>query len=288
MEIRMLKARNLNEGIKRGMTIEDFCQKYQCSEEELRTQIENLYSHNSSKAKEYMDQIEANSKKARPKKTDPENQAEVVDDASTDETENTDIELTAEPTPSVETVISGHVAELEELQRFEESLSREVMDLEANHNTYASMHKGCLARLRDLRDEIEQIEKEYEAKCEASDLVIQENNAYVEQMNDISTKLCERRAVLDETRQKIAGLNKLIMFVYSGGEIYINDSRIDEEIALDEKLYNELRDKPECDELRQREIKVLTKMITFARSSTIVVEVTCESEDLEIAYLELV
>lgn len=285
MEIRMLKPKNLNDGIKRGMTMEDFCKKYQCSEEELRTQIENLYSHNSSKAKDYMGQIEANSKKARPKKAKPEDQTEVMEDVDT--ADNTEVEFPFESTPIAEAIVSEHVAELEELKSSENSLSHEVMDLEAEHVALAGQHKRCLAELRVLRDEIAQLEEEYTIKCDKCDLIIQENNSYVEQMNDISAKLCDKRAVLDETRQKIAGRDRLIMFVYSAGEIYIDDLRIDEGIALNEELYKELRDRPECDELKQREIRTLTKMVAFARGSTITVEVTCESEDLEIAYLEL-
>ena len=286
MDIKMLTPRNLNDGIKKGMTMGDFCEKYECSEEELTVQVGNLYSRNSSKAKEYISKIEANAKKARPKKVEPE--AKEADEAATAETESAPDGLaTTESIPSAEAVVSEQVAELEELKLSEVSLSREVMDLEAEHANFASYHKNCLAKLRDLRNDIARIKEEYDAKCEECDSLIQENNAYVEQMNDISAKLSNRRVVLDETRLKIAGLNKLIMEVYSAGEIYINDSRVDEGIELDEGLYKELRDRPECDELRQREIKTLAKMLTFTRGSTLTVEVSCENEDLEIAYLEL-
>ena len=286
MDIKMLMPRNLNDGIKKGMTMGDFCEKYECSEEELIAQIGNLYSRNSSKAKEYISKIEANAKKARPKKVEPE--AKEADEAATAETESAPDGLaTTESIPSAEAVVSEQITELEELKHSEASLSREVMDLEAEHESFASQHRNCLAKLRGLRDEIAQLEELYSAKCEECDSIIQENNAYVEQMNNVSAKLSDRRAVLDETRLKIAGLDKLIMFVYSGGEIYINDSRVDEGIELNEEFYMELRDKPECEELRQREIKTLTKMLTFAKSSTLTVEVTCENEDLEIAYLEL-
>ena len=286
MDIKMLMPRNLNDGIKKGMTMGDFCEKYECSEEELIAQIGNLYSRNSSKAKEYISKIEANAKKARPKKVEPE--AKEADEAATAETESAlDGLATTESIPSAEAVVSEQITELEELKHSEASLSREVMDLEAEHESFASQHRNCLAKLRGLRDEIAQLEELYSAKCEECDSIIQENNAYVEQMNNVSAKLSDRRAVLDETRLKIAGLDKLIMFVYSGGEIYINDSRVDEGIELNEEFYMELRDKPECEELRQREIKTLTKMLTFAKSSTLTVEVTCENEDLEIAYLEL-
>ena len=286
MDIKMLDTKGIKNGIKRGLTVGDFCDKFNCTPDELETRIGNLYSHNSSKAKSYMTEIEANSKKARPKKAEPENQVEDEEVIAIDETDVAGDD-SAEPAPDAETVVSEQATELEGLKRSEESLSREVMDLETEHESFSKQHKGCLAELRVLRDEIEQIEKEYEIKCGKCDLIIQENNAYVEQMNDITVKLREKRAVLDETRHKIAGLNTLIMFVYSGGEIYINDSRVDEGIVLDEELYKELRDRPECDELKQREIKTLAKVITFARKSTITIEVTCENEDLEIAYLEL-
>lgn len=286
MDIKMLQTKKLNDCIKKGMTIEDFCEKYECSEEELSTQIGNLYSRNPSKAKEQISRIEANAKKARPKKAEPK--VEEANETVTAEAENATEESTAaEQTSDVKDVVSNQIAELKELELYEASLSKKVMDLEAKYESFAGPHRNCLAKLRGLRNEIARIKEEYDAKCEECDLIIQENNAYVEQMNIVSVELGENKAVLDETRLKIAGLDKLIMFVYSGGEIYINDSRVDESIELNEKLYKELRDKPECDELRQREIKVLTKMLTFAKSSTLTVEVTCENEDLEIAYLEL-
>ena len=287
MDIKMLQSRNLNDCIKKGMIMEDFCEKYECSEKELIDQIGNLYSHNPSSAKEIISRIEANAKKARPKKAKPK--VEEANETVTAETENaTNDEQPTESIPNAEDVVSEHIAELEELKLSEASLSREVMDLEAEYESSASPHRNCLARLRGLRNEIARIKEEYDAKCEECDLIIQENNAYVEQMNTTSAKLRERKAVLDETRLKIAERDKLIMFVYSGGEIYINDSRVDEGIELNEELYRELRDKPECDELKQREIKTLTKMLTFVRNSTLTVEVTCENEDLEIAFLELV
>ena len=65
MDIKMLQSRNLNDCIKKGMTMGDFCEKYECSEEELIAQIGNLYSRNPSKAKEQISRIEANAKKAR-------------------------------------------------------------------------------------------------------------------------------------------------------------------------------------------------------------------------------
>ena len=282
MDIKMLQRRNLKDAIKDGKTIQDLCEKYECSEEELILQINNLYSRNSSTAKELISEIRANAKKARPKKVEPKA------DIATAEAEIIVESASTEPTLSAEEVISEHVAGLEGLRTSEESLSREVMDLEAKHEAFAAQHRGCLAQLRVLRDEIAQIEEEYAKKCDKCDLLIQENNAYVEQMNSVSAELRERKAVLEEVRSEIAGHEKLIMFVYSGGEIYINDSRIDEGIELDEELYKKLRDKPECDELKQREIKTLTKMLTFVRNSTLTVEVTCENEDLEIAFLELV
>ena len=287
MDIKMLKAKNLQDGIKRGMTVSDFCEKYHCSPEELEIQIGNLYKHNTSKAKEFMDQMEANSKKARPKKVEPGVQTEVVEDecVTVAETESVEV-IVGIPVPTTETVISAHTAELEELENSDKTLSREVMDLEAQHADLANQHKGCLNQLREIRKELVEIEKAYNDKCAQCESVIQDNNEVVAQMNDISVKLREKRAVLDETRQKIAELSKLFVFVYADGGIYVNDSRVDEDIPLDEALFSELLAKPECEELKLKEVKTLTKMLTFARTSTLPVEYTCENEDLEIAYLE--
>ena len=285
MDIKMLKAKNLQDGLKRGMTVSDFCEKYDCSPEELEIQIGNLYKYNTSKAKEFMDQMEANSKKARPKKVEPEVQTEAVEDECITVVE---AEVEEESVPTTETVVSVHTAELEELENSDKILSREVMDLEAQHEDLSNQHRGCLNQIREIRKELVEIEAAYNAKCIQCESIIQDNNDVVAQMNDISAKLREKRAVLDETRQKIAELKKLTVFVYSDGGIYVNDARVDEDILLDEVLFGELLAKPECEELKLKEVKTLTKMLTFARSSTLPVEVTCENEDLEIVYLEFV
>ena len=65
MVISMMKPKNVMTGIKNGMTLEDFCKKYECDSEAFGERMKQIYGHNKKQLKDCFIQIEANQKKAR-------------------------------------------------------------------------------------------------------------------------------------------------------------------------------------------------------------------------------
>ena len=65
MDLTMMKPKNVAVGIKNGMTLTNFCEKYQCSSEEFEDRMKQIYGHNKRQLKNCFVQIAANEKKAR-------------------------------------------------------------------------------------------------------------------------------------------------------------------------------------------------------------------------------
>ena len=282
MEIKMLDHKGVKNGIKKGMTLEDFCEKYECTPEVLSEQIERLYSHNPRDGKDCLAQMALNAKKAR--KVDVED-VDVVDQDDVNATITVD--RLDEPA-MVSNPEDSKVSELSELKSKEIIWSRKVMDLETKHKAFASQHRDCLTQLRGIKDDIDQIKNAFLEKCDEYEKVVEENNVIVEQMNEISQQLSIERSVLDETRQKIEDLEKITIFVYSDGTIKSSNGEV---IVLDETetrdLFEELLGKPECEDLRLKDIRTLAKMLVIVERSSMKVEMICDNDNLEKTYLAL-
>ena len=278
MDLNRMACKSIMDGIKRGMTIADFCEKYECSEEEFRRRLEFLYKyrseHREDKFKRILDALEANKKKRKPRK---------ITEAKGIETEEEADETVADNLEEED--------DLETLKRLEEEQSSEIMELEGQHKELFSEHKKTIKSLRAISTEMERLRKEFSEKNTEAQGLINRDTELVQAMNDISAARREKVAILEKTRERIRELDILFLYVYDSGEITTaNGSSIPEpESAKLTAMLEELSSVAgeECQELRLREITTLAKLLVFAKTQDKRVEVVCDSSELETAFRAL-
>lgn len=290
MRLSTLKARGLRDAIKNGKTVEDLCSKYQCTPNELFDQIGRIYVHDDKKVRGMINDLETNGKKSRKSALTIEKIEEIIEGEEGESVFVDEVIIVDEvATKTADEAVADAMNNLEELRLVETRQSQEVMNLEAEHKALTSKRRDYLRQLREISVVIKQIRADFRQKCDEFDEIASECNKLGDQMNGISAKRREKLVTLEETRQKIEELSILTILVYDDGEINISDDKVAlPDDAESKSLYDELLDKPECEELKIREIKTLAKMLVIARNSSLEVEIICDNEALEEAYRKLI
>jgi predicted RNase H-like nuclease (RuvC/YqgF family) len=269
MEITMLKAKGVMVGIKNGMTLDDFCTKYQCSSDEFGERLRQIYGHNKRQIKNCFSQIEANQKKPR-KETEPRDATDVVQ--------------TVDDAP----VALPRSVELEELTRLEEEQSQRVMTLESEHKELAARHRELKNSLRGLSESIDKLMAEFQRHHQEFEKILSQNTTVEARMNEITAEWSIEKATLSDTRSRIEELSVVTLCVYDSGEISLMDNSV---VELDDSGWKTRRDAlltmEECQELRLRDIDTLAKLLKIAEHLDYKVEVACDRSELENAFHKL-
>lgn len=275
MELTMLKAKNVVLGVKKGMTLEDFCNKYQCTSEELQERIRQVYGHNKKQLKTFFVQIAANEKKPR---------KELETDVLAIDADKTDESITEEQTPEV----TLRRTELASLADLEEQQSKRVMALESEHKELAAEHRTLKTSLRELSDNIDKLMSEFQRYHQSFEEILSRNSEVEARMNEISTEWNTERAALADTRERIDELSSVTLCVYASGEITPMEGC---EFVPDDTDWQSTRDalleKDQCQELRLKDIGTLARLLMIVKHADCKIEVICDNSDLEIAFQEL-
>lgn len=251
MELRSLQQKNVRVNIKNGWNLEDFCEKYRCTEDELKTRLDQIFK-NKKAMRNCIDKIEKNSgkHKSKPKTV----KASVISEAN----------------------------ELETLRREEATLSKGVMKLETEWEAQKAEHLERLKSLRDKKAELKEFRSQISKERKMTEKIIQQDNRIVEKMNDLTKRRNTLVATLEEKRARIEELKKLTLCVFDGGEITTYDGS---DVKLDdtghEEIYAKLTEHELCDELRMRDVKTLARLLAMSNNSTIEVEIICDRKELE-------
>ena len=264
MELATMKAKNVVVGIKNGMTIEDFCGKYQCSSDEFEDRLRQLYGHNKKQLKNCLVQIEANEKKAR-KEVEPESTEVVTETAEAGEA------ATEEHIPNgmSRRVELAYLAELEEQQ------SQRVMALESEHKELATKHRSLKLSLQKLSESIDKLMSELQNCHQEFETILAKNSEVETRMNEI-------------TEEWNTELSVVTLSVYASGEITPMDGF---EIDLDDSDWQSTREvlllEDECQELRLKDIATLAKLLMIVAHSDCKIEVICDNTELEMAFRKM-
>lgn len=277
MELVMMKAKNVVVGIKNGMTIEDFCSKYQCSPEEFEERVRQLYGHNKKQLKNCLVQIAANEKKAR-KEVEPESTEVVTETVEADEA------ATEEHTPNG---VSRRV-ELAYLTKLEEQQSQRVMTLESEHKELATEHRLIKTSLRELSSNINRLMLELQTYHQQFEGILVRNAEVEARMNQITAEWNTEGAALADTRARIDELSVVTLSVYASGEIAPMDGF---EIELDDSDWQSTREvlllEDECQELRLKDIATLARLLMIAEHAEYKIEAMCDNAELEMAFRKM-
>ena len=277
MDITMMKTKTVMVGIKNGMTLDDFCQKYQCSSEAFEERMKQIYGHNKKQLKHCFTQIVANEKKARK-------------EAETDETEEVaEVTEVSETTEEDQVPVSmSRSEELKYLAELEKQQVQSVVAKESEHKELAAEHRSYKTSLRELRDKIDKMMVEFQHYHQEFEEILSKNAVVEARMNEISAEWNTERTALADTRSRIEELSVVTLSVYNSGEI----SQIDgPEIELDDAGWDSTREvlltEDECQELRLKDITTLAKLLMIAEHSDHKIEAMCDNAELEIAFRKL-
>ena len=260
--------------IKKGWLPEEIEEKYGCTNQELKDQLNFLYRKgNGSKAQSIYGQLEANRKKPRPKKKPIEVRPAEKPVAEEDSSEVAE-----------EQVNFGTEKTLSDLEKEEKVLSDELIDLESKHKALSGKHRECINELRELQNQIKTIRQELvDCHQKFEDVTVRADEIAV-QMNDISVLARPKRMALEGIRQEIADRNTVTICVSNDGTIEAPDNP---DFLMDDDGYQNLKaevsEKEECFDLRVRDIVTLARLIKICekieRFSLI-----CDNADLEKAF----
>ena len=277
MTILMMKAKNVMSGIKNGMTLEDFCEKYQCSADEFGERLKQIYGHNKKQLKNCIDQIAANQKKAR-KETEPD---------KAEETRDVDDDVDGAAGKEMPSAASKEV-ELLSLTELEKRQSQHVMALESEHKTLATEHRALKNSLRGISDSIDRLMGEFRRYHNEFEEILSRNAIVEARMNEVSAEWNEEIAALTDTRNMIEELSTVTLCVYASGEITPMDGC---EVTLSDAGWETTREvlllDDACQELRLKDISVLARLLVIAEHADCKLEVVCDNDELEAAFWKL-
>lgn len=267
MELTRLNPKGVMVGIKKGMTVEDFCEKYQCSVLEFTDYIESMYSRDKRQQRKILEEIKANEKKPRPKKES------VVK-----------IEKILLPP---DTIDKPHSV-LEELKGLEKEQSQKLMELETQRKELIRKHTDNLNTLRTVDESIKVMRKQLDFCYSKYKSFYTDCVEVQHKINDVWKQCQEAAKSLGETRLKIKDLETVTLFVYSSGEISV-ENKADFELVDTgaEELYGELIYKDECQELRAKDIRTLSKVMKITNNAGKKIDIVWEDPEVEKAYKAL-
>lgn len=279
MDLTMMKPKNVAVGIKNGMTLTSFCEKYQCSSEEFEERMKQIYGHNKRQLKNCFVQIAANEKKAR-KEVGAVEVNETADSTEVNEaTSDTDEKLEPAMSRRVEMV---YLTELEEQQ------SQRVMALESEHKELATEHRSLKSSLRTLGENIDRLMSEFQAYHQEFEEILSRNSIVEARMNEITSEWNTERAALADTRARIEELSVVTLSVYASGEIAPMDGF---EIELDDSGWESTRElllmEDDCQELRLKDIATLARLLMIAEHAEYKIEAMCDNAELEITFRKM-
>lgn len=281
--LNLINPAEIKEGIKAGLGVKYFCDKYDCTEKQLSQRISAVFGKSPRITRQIVADLRSNDKKLAKKTT----RASKAESAVGDEEEAKKItEEVAEEVIEAVNLTPPHslttAEQIAELQTSEKLLSDEVMDLESRHKNLAQEHRDCIKKLRTLKGDIEEIKATFRAKCREYEDIVLKNNTLVSQMNAISRDRYGKVTELSGVRQMIEELSKISICVYADGTIASIDDQPSEldETGSDE-LYTVLIEDDRCQNLRLKSIKILARLIRIVKNSSHQVELLFDDAELE-------
>lgn len=275
--------RDVKTCIKNGYGMEDFLEKFNCSEEDLEKRLNKLV-HNEGKVAGILSDIRANDKKKGKKKTRSGEKTEVTGPVMT-ETKVAELEPVV-GVVAAKTQPKSNKSRLSELGKKELKLSNTCSQLEVERNDYLNKRNEIKRTvLVNLRAELEEIEDQYKAKFAEYEKQVELLNEYGEKANEL---YCEKKQIateLAEVRAEIETLKTINLFVYENGVIEALDHpefKPDETGA--EAEWRMLLEKEDYKDFKIREVQTLAKLIRIVRNSSEKIVVTCENSYLQTAY----
>ena len=254
MELKQLTAKKIRVGAKNGMTMEDFCAKYNCSVEQFSAQVLNLYRGDMKATSQIINHIEANAKRAKPKS--------VI--SRVDESEMLELYEVSR------LGIADAPNELERLRGREDALTQEIANLETLYGSLRKRHDDYLGQLAELETAYNKLREELITKGNKFDKLAGLINESKESIDDLIASWNQKSLALDEVREKIASLTVVRLEVTEDGKISApgNAEFSFNEIGSDEWYRELIQDEDTIGNLRLRDVRVLARVLAIVENAS--------------------
>ena len=291
LNIKMLDHYGFQNALNNGVTMEKLCEKYSCTPADVESRIETLYGNNEDLAKKYLKQLAKNDKKAKKRKPKAEDMGEPVEEPKPDEAIKGEVlsepnEPEQKPEAASDVLAAISKKRKESMQEQKHSIkvqSNLVIKEEAEETETRSAIRAIDERLEARGSRLNKLSDQYDEEYGRFLAEVAERNATIQKLDEIKLKLSDDRAALVEMRQKSGELEAIMVFAYADGRIVIVDE--DEELLISDvkgadSVYHDLLEKPECENLRVKDIRVLAKLVALKEISPFLVDLACDDEEL--------
>ena len=271
MNLSTLTGKKVRVMIKRGETLKDLMAKYECTEDELRSRIDHLFTIKGA-AHDVWNQLVANGKKVKSFKPPVLNQ----------EPEQNQTEEAIVSVPD-----NTEVLGIQQLRESEEEKSKTVLSLEKEYSAIERERYELRKRFQALRKEIADLKRTYLKRCQSAEKIIQKDNDLNKRMGEVAAACQEEKAALEAIREKIEEVSKIVLSVYENGEIalfegILTDNKLDDRGYED--LYNSLREREEAEDFRPRDLRVIARLIKIVSRISVPFDIIFENEEVESGY----
>ena len=270
-----LDAKAVRVGVKNGMGVTDFCNKYSYTADVLFDRIRSFYRRNMHQASAIIDQLQDNEARQRARA-----------EAEASATSEAEVEVASEPEIVIATIDTkpenNWHTELAEAERLEKAQSRELMAIEAAYRSTVREHCDCLDEFRQIQTALEEIRNTFLDKCAEYEQVATRNNELVRKMQEEWEQKNQKAAELATTRERIVALTKVEIYIYRNGNIEAENVTLDD--SGHDAEFQRLMVLDTVAELRARDIKTLARFICIKRNLKQEVVPVFEDEEVAAAY----
>ena len=268
-----LDAKAVRVGAKNGMGVTDFCNKYGYTADVLFDRIRSFYRRNMHQANSIISQLQDNEARQRAR---TETETDATPEAKTEVMPEIVIE-TIDAKPGDDWRV-----ELAETKKLESTQSRELMAIEAAYRSTVREHCDCLDEFRQIQTALEEIRNTFLDKCAEYEQVATRNNELVRKMQEEWEQKNQKAAELAATRERIATLTRVEVYIYRNGNIEAENVTLDD--TGHDAEFQRLMMLDDVAELRARDIRTLARFICIKRNLSQEAVPVFEDEEVAAAY----
>ena len=281
-----LTAKSLRELTKRGYTIADFCDKYQCTEEELRARLYKILCNNERVVNEAFNEILANSKKKGKPATIVKKEQKTTSEEVLAAAEST---IYAEKPDNEPIADSSTPDASNDLEAKRERLRKIGLNLKDEYAEYDRSYSDIASKVISLESEITNLEdKLARAKLKLGDLIPLRDKCD-KKRNELRIAREANQKAIAELDEEIRERDAIQLIACEDGKIeVVNDpSFVPDDTSYDD-MYSGLVNDAKYENLRAKDIRLLARALTIIANAPKdrLIKVTFDSDEAQRLYDE--
>lgn len=253
--LRDLSGKSLEVELKRGLTLEDFARKYECTQEDFLNHLEKNFCEKARKS--ITRNMTKNAKKRKPTRTTKTKKETKLTLSKIHEgSKSISQEDKKVNNPTTEN------SDLQNLKERERLLISEISNKERIHERSISERMKLFDELRQKKEKMLELKE-----------IIEQNQKEVEKISTQIAKITKRvtaenetissnKQTLEEVKSCIMKLEKISVFVYKNGEIEIENANIPETSGW-EDLFDSLIHNKIVENLSLKQVRQLAKLLVI-------------------------